>query len=110
MSEETKKRLALVRMALRFWDPIGVIEDRIGGTGIADNEYDSYASGVLRALQNGRDARGLADHLAGIRHTSISLGDKSPTEREAFIAEQLVAWREQKFHDHPNFAFRRYSD
>ncbi len=107
-SEEARK-LDVVRKALRFWDPIGVIEDREVGTGAGDDEYDSYAIGLLRSIDNGNDAYRLARHLAGIRHNSMALGVNHPTEQEEELAKKLVAWRDQRYRGTPEFRFSRYA-
>lgn len=90
-------------MALRYWDPIGVIEDRRQASGLGDAEYDSYAAGLLRSIENDEDSHRLAQHLAGIRNTSMSLGSNRPTEREQHLAEKLVSWRESDFEGTPVF-------
>ena len=106
---EPERRLDVMRTALRFWDPIGVIDDRNAGTGAADDEYDSYAVGLLRTLEGGAEGYRLAHHLAGIRHKSMTLGAEHPTERERDLAEKLVAWRERGFAGTPDFRFMRYA-
>ncbi len=60
IEQETNRRFEVVRKALRYWDPIGVIEDRVTGTGLADSEYDSYAVGLLGSIENGNDSWRLA--------------------------------------------------
>lgn len=107
--QERNRRFEVVRKALRYWDPIGVIEDRIAGTGLADDEYASYTVGLLRSIENGNDSYRLAHHLAGIRYNSMSLGTNQPTEREKDLAEKLVSWREQEFRGSPDFQFTRYA-
>jgi len=106
---EINRRLEVVQKALRYWDPIGVIEDRKTGTGLADDEYDSYAVGLLRSIENGNDSYRLAHHLAGIRFNSTALGKDRPTEQEEDLAEKLVNWREQGFRGTPDFRFTRYA-
>ena len=102
-------REEVVRRALRYWDPIGVIEDRESGTGEADDEYDSYLPGLLGSIEGGNDAWKLARHLSRIRSITIGIGRPSPSEREQELAEKLVKWRESDYKKDPDFRFTRYS-
>lgn len=101
-------RRELVRKALRYWDPIGVIEDRESGTGEGDDEYDGYVPGLLKSIENGNDSYRLAHHLAGVRCNSMSIGSPKPTEREEDLAEKLVAWREHGYLEDTDLRFTRY--
>jgi len=69
--EQTDRKLHTVRKALRYWDPIGVIEDRDEGKGTGDDEYDSYAARLLRSIESGDDCSQIALQLAWLRHVSI---------------------------------------
>ena len=73
--------LNVIKDALRHWDPIGVI-DTSDPDSVTDNEYDSYAPGVLKYLERGDNAKGIANHLAQVRSVSIGLGNGKPSERE----------------------------
>lgn len=97
-------KIEIVKKALRFWDPIGVIEDRINGLSLGDDEYDSYAKGLLLSIDRGNNAYKIARHLAGIRANSISIGFKEPTESEKTLAEQLIKWREHSYSNNPDFS------
>ncbi|MEO0422998.1 MAG: hypothetical protein AAF184_11715 [Pseudomonadota bacterium] len=98
-----------MRRALRYWDPIGVIEDRVDGAAPGDDEYDSYAIGLLTQLQNGADAYKLSRHFSSLRTRSMSFGNPEPTEHEVVLAEKLIAWRESNYGAAPDFSFDRYS-
>jgi hypothetical protein len=98
-----------VRKALRYWDPIGVIEDRKGGSGEDDDEYEGYVLGLLKSTEKGNDAYRLAHHLAGVRCNSMGIGSPKPTEREEDLAEKLVAWREHGYLEEPDLRFTRYA-
>lgn len=100
--------LEVVKEALRRWDPIGVI-DHTGEDTIADDEYDSYASGVLKYLHGGANSKGIANHLAQIRTVSMCLGNKRASEREDELGEKLVAWRDGGYGEKPDFRFTRYA-
>jgi len=106
---ERKARLSHVRTALRYWDPIGVIDDKKNGSSIGDDEYDSYANNLLLAVEAGDDSSKLSRYLAFARSVSMGLGDRTPTERECDLAEKLVHWRESDFKEVPDFRFDRYA-
>jgi len=99
--------LEVIKAALRRWDPIGVI-DHSGEDTTADQEYDSYASGVLSLLESVADAKRIANHLAHIRTISIGLGNSNPSEREEELGEKLLYWKESDYKDVPDFKFTRY--
>lgn len=90
-------RLVQVRRALRLWDPLGVIQDPAEGSGAGDDEYDSYAAGLLRLLEQGREAGWLAQHLARLRGGWFGEADGVANGQEEAIAQQLVVWRERGF-------------
>lgn len=108
-SNRKELRLEVIRKALRYWDPIGVIEDKASGSGEADSEHDRYAIGLLGSIENGNDAYRLAHHLSGIRHGSMGIGSPKPSEREAGIASKLDAWRESGYCIEPESKFKRYA-
>ena len=107
--QEFERRLTQVRKALRYWDPIGVIDDKPNGTALGDDEYDGYARGLLRTVGDGADSYKLARHLSFIRSVTIGIGEKNPTEAEADLAEKLVTWRESQYAMTPDFRFDRYA-
>ena len=100
--------LETIKEALRHWDPIGVI-DFSEEDSVADNEYDSYASGVLSYLEKGANSKGIANHLAQIRYVSIGLGNDKPSEREDELGDKMVAWRDGGYKEKPDFRFTRYA-
>ena len=106
--KQEEKYLAIVKDALRHWDPIGVIDFSDEGS-ITDNEYDSYASGLLSFLEGGANAKGIANHLAQVRSVSMCLGSSRHSEREDELGEKLVAWRDGGYKGNPDFGFTRYA-
>lgn len=62
-----------INEVLRHWDPSGVIE-LMRKDGLLYDEYDSYAPGVLAALERGKNANGIGNHLAQVRSGSMALG------------------------------------
>lgn len=85
--------IEIIEEVLRYWDPIGAFNKTTEGS-LIDNEYDSYAPGVLSALERGKNAKGIGSYLAQIRSVSIGIGSSRPSEREKEIGEKLVAWRD----------------
>lgn len=80
--------LVHVQSVLRRWDPIGVItEDEFGAP---DDEYDSYAPGIVSLLSGGADVVRVADRLAELRRTSMGLPPDQDSDRR--IAQELVSW------------------
>ena len=69
------------------WDPIGVSRRAAGR-----DEYDSYTKGVLKLLQEGRDATKVANYLHDLRTTSMGL--PSAHQEDQHVAELLIAWRD----------------
>lgn len=106
--KRTEACLEVIKGALRHWDPIGVI-DLLVEDGLPDNEYDSYAPGVLSLLEKGKNAEGISNHLAQLRKVSMELGNDRPTEREQELGEKLVAWRDDGYGEKPDFRFTRYA-
>jgi hypothetical protein len=96
-------KLEQVRRALRYWDPLGVIQNPAEGSGPGDDEYDSYAAGLLRQLEQGREARWLAQHLARLRGGWLGEDEAVPSELEQGLAAQLVAWQADGFRGEPNW-------
>ena len=95
--------------ALRHWDPAGVISDPHQGTGPRDHQYDGYALGLLRSIENGGNADRLAHHLARIRSGTIGVGTAASTAKEKELAAFLVSWRESGYLDDQDFGFTRFA-
>ena len=94
--------LEVIKEVLRYWDPIGVI-DLNHQDGLVDKEYDSYATGVLSALNRGKNAKGISTHLAHVRSDSIGLGSALPSDQEKEFGERLVAWRVRGYQGRVDF-------
>jgi len=79
-----------VQAFLRSWDPIGVlsIEDAPES---AQDEYDSYAPGVLSIYLRGGSASDIADYLEGIRTKNMCVPPFRSSD-EAIASEILVWW------------------
>jgi len=88
--------LEVIREVLRSWDPIGIFSLANNESHI-DDEYNAYAMGLLSALEQGKNAKGITNHLAQIRSVSIGLGSASPSERENEIADKLAIWRDRGY-------------
>ena len=78
--------LAVHRILLRDWDPIGVTE--LGASG-DDTEYDHYVAKIVERIRAGQTAEKLAEHLGRISGT----WDCPPEQRqlELEVARKLVA-------------------
>lgn len=100
--------LDVIKEALRYWDPIGVI-DHSDPDSLTDNEYDSYTHDVLKHLQRGDNAKDIANHLAHVRSVLICLGSGKPSEMEVELGAKLIEWRESGYKNKPDFRFTRYS-
>ncbi len=68
----------------RDWDPIGVNESPE-----AQDEYDSYVSGVCSLLLSGADAHKLRQHLAQIE--TVAMGLSSPCSHLDDVVQKLLA-------------------
>jgi len=77
-----------VLACLREWDPIGVLD----GPGGPQDEYDSYAPGIVRMLDGGATDTEIFRHLKRIATEEMEIGcDEARTKR---IAMELVEfWR-----------------
>ena len=67
----------------RDWDPIGC--------GVPEDEYQSYAPGVLRLLEGGADCHKLAAHLARVAQESMACPISETKAGE--VADKLLALR-----------------
>jgi hypothetical protein len=80
-----KELLQSVKEVLfREWDPIG-----LNSNPACSDEYDSYASGIVRLLQAEADEYKIAEHLRNLQRVSMGM---SPTneERDRGIARRLI--------------------
>jgi len=81
-----------VRDALRRWDPIGVFRFDADWP---EDEYDGYIAPIVRLLDRGVTAEGLANVLEHI--ATESMGVRADPERDRAIAKELVDfWEEWK--------------
>jgi hypothetical protein len=77
--------------ALRYWDPIRVLDD----PSWPRDEYDGYAAEVVRLLDRGVSAEDLTQVLRQIAREQM--GVESNAERNAKVAADLVAsWKDRK--------------
>ncbi len=69
------------------WDPIGV-----KGLGSPDDEYDSYAAGLIRLVHSGADEKTVATQLAHIEEISIGLSHSQAGDepRRQDVARRLI--------------------
>lgn len=72
------------RLLWEEWDPIGV--KALGGP---NDEYDSYAAGLIRLVQSGADEFKVAGQLTQIEEVSMGLSCSQGDEPR----RQDVAWR-----------------
>ncbi len=84
LSKSSKRQLEKIRQSLREWDPIGI------RPGPGNDEYDSYASGVLKLLKARRDASRLEAHLGQLRKVSMGLQPDPRSDRET--AQRICDW------------------
>jgi hypothetical protein len=99
---QAEYHLDIIKQALRYWDPIGVI-DHNDKTSITNNEYDCYAAELLVTLNSGIDSNGIANRLAQLRHRMMSLGELHATEYEIKLAKILTSWRDSQYKNKPVF-------
>lgn len=81
---------------LREWDPIGVYGP---GSGCPDDEYDSYATGIMALLDRGASAREIAEHLSSIVESSMELRDTDPQRHQATAGHLINVWSGWKADD-----------
>jgi hypothetical protein len=67
------------------WDPIGV-----NTTECPNDEYDSYAAGLIRLVHNGGDAAAVAKRLEQIETEDMELGMAQDNEQHMQVAEKLI--------------------
>jgi len=76
------KQVAIVRDALRKWDPMGLAPGRMAPA----DEYDGYAPAIVSLISRGCTVAELSEHLERLR-TSDTTVDEPP----AAVAERLRA-------------------
>ena len=85
MRRDERVRYVVHDILFREWDPIGVNEnERIS------DEYDSYVPKIAQTLDDGTDARQLADHLNNLRRIAMGMSH-TDAETDFHIAQRLVA-------------------
>lgn len=94
---QREKCLRAIKSILRRWDPIGVL-DETDPNWETDNEYDSYAPGILKMLERGINELGIANHLLQLRSVSMGGGDELDlTQKDIEIAALLTSWRDSGY-------------
>ena len=86
MSARWRKQLwqEIHRVLIEEWDPLAVKENPL-----AQDEYDSYISGIQRLLTEGCDAVRLSSHLDNLE--TVSMGLQYPSGRGKSVASKLLA-------------------
>ena len=69
----------------REWDPIG-----LNSNPARNDEYDSYASGIVRLLQAEADEYKIAEHLRNLQRVSMAMNSTNE-ERDRGIARRLIS-------------------
>jgi hypothetical protein len=69
LKRQALARISAVEVALRDWDPIGVMV----GEGSPEDEYDSYAPHIVSLVQNGASLNELTTHLGQVRTETMGL-------------------------------------
>ena len=87
MSKVKGKELwqAVKEILFREWDPIGV-----NSNPARSDEYDSYASGIVRLLQAEADEYKIAEHLRSLQRVSMGMSSANE-ERDRGIARRLIS-------------------
>jgi hypothetical protein len=81
-----KELLQSVKEVLfREWDPIG-----LNSNPACSDEYDSYASGIIRLLQAEADEYKIAEHLRNLQRVSMGMSS-TDEERDRGIARRLIS-------------------
>ena len=76
---------AVKEVLFREWDPIGV-----NSNPARSDEYDSYASGIVRLLQAEADEYKIAEHLRSLQRVSMGMSSANE-ERDRGIARRLIS-------------------
>lgn len=71
---------AIRRILISEWDPIG--------SGVPNDEYDSYIPTIYRLMQDRAGVEGLASHLEKLE--TVSMGLPANAERNRRVAKMLV--------------------
>ncbi len=74
---------------LNEWDPIGVVED-LRERGLPLDEYESYAPGILRMLEQGARDDEIAAHMQFL--VSEWMGLSTTAESQLPMARAITAW------------------
>ena len=83
--KQVRNDLRIAREILwKHWDPIGVndCEDARG-------EYDGYAPGLVAMIEQGKDRRSIANHLASLQTVNMGLPG-ADHERDLGVADLLI--------------------
>jgi hypothetical protein len=81
-----KALLQSVKEALfREWDPIG-----LNSNPARSDEYDSYASEIVRLLQAEADEYKIAEHLRNLQRVNMGMSSTNE-ERDRGIARRLIS-------------------
>jgi hypothetical protein len=70
---------------MEHWDPIGV-----NGIPEARDEYDGYLGPLVNRLDDGADARAVAEYLANVQTDRMGLPARADQLHD--VASRLVAW------------------
>ena len=76
---------AVKEVLFREWDPIGV-----NSNPARSDEYDSYASGIVRLLQAEADEYKIAGHLRNLQRVSMGMSSTNE-ERDRGVARRLIS-------------------
>lgn len=89
---EHGSELSLILWAV--WDPIAA--------GVPLDEYESYAPGVWRLLQQGANENEIASHLADVRERAIEVGGPEDDRRAASKLRDWWYWRFEANQEDPH--------
>ncbi|MBL8819997.1 MAG: pentapeptide repeat-containing protein [Planctomyces sp.] len=108
MRRDERLRYVVHDILFREWDPIGVNDnERIS------DEYDSYVPTIALMLDEGADARHLADHLSNLRRIAMGMSH-TDADTDLHIAQRLIAARPHAVRPCAvksfNELFRRYAE
>lgn len=101
-AEQERHRIAVVKEALKCWDPIGVIPGLIED-GLPPGEYDSYALSVYSNVESAKNHKDISGYLVFLRTSSMEIGINKASEHEIDISKKLLEWRDNGYGDAPSF-------
>ena len=88
MQERERRLRRVCKILLEVWDPIGVADEPA-----AQDEYDSYAAGVLELVVERAPESAVAEHLLKIEREWMALaGDVVRAKRAARALLQVGHW------------------